>query len=84
MPNRSGTRLLRERLARIGHPVIGDGRHDRATRTHFEMRHGLDRAFIHRAGLVLDLAGQSLSIEAPLAPDLERVLVSLRERLSAV
>ncbi len=78
----SGGRLLCERLARIGHPVIGDRRHDRATRTHFEMRHGLDRAFIHRAGLVLEVGGRRLSIEAPLAPDFEGVLASLRERLS--
>ena len=79
----SGARQLRKHLALVGHPMIGDGRHDRATRTHFEMRHGLDRPFVHRSALSLELDGRELVIEAPLAPDLELVLASLREKVSA-
>lgn len=79
----AGAHQLRKHLALIGHPLIGDGRHDRATRTHFEMRHGLDRPFLHRAAFTLELDGRELTVEAPMAPDLELVLASLRERMGA-
>jgi 23S rRNA-/tRNA-specific pseudouridylate synthase len=84
------THQIRRHFAGIGHPVIGDGRYgDRATVTHFALRHGLDRPFLHCARIALQLAGgpsavearacaREQNIEAPLAADLAQVLDSLR------
>ncbi|MFI5298109.1 MAG: hypothetical protein ACHREM_08420, partial [Polyangiales bacterium] len=56
---------LRRRLAKLGHPVIGDERFGHAaTNRHFFEKHGLDRAFIH-------------SGSSPLAGDLVAALRSL-------
>lgn len=66
---------LRRALARIGHPVLGDARWgDPATNRHFEERHGLDRAALHRWRLEVGDA----SAEAPLAPDLTVLVSRLR------
>jgi 23S rRNA (uracil1939-C5)-methyltransferase len=73
------THQIRRHFAGIGHPVIGDGRYgDRATLTHFAMRHGLDRPFLHCARIGLSLPHGELVAEVPLAPDLAQVLESLR------
>ncbi|HKU39494.1 MAG TPA: pseudouridine synthase [Polyangiales bacterium] len=76
-PAQGRTHQVRRHLAAIGHPVLGDARYgDVASNRHFEHRHGLDRTFLHL--LRVELRGGALVIEAPLAPDLEAVLRSLR------
>jgi 23S rRNA (uracil1939-C5)-methyltransferase len=63
-------------LARIGHPVLGDTRHgDPKSNRHFSERHGLDRSFVHVARI--ELSEPALTLDAPLAPDLQAVLESL-------
>jgi 23S rRNA (uracil1939-C5)-methyltransferase len=71
------THQIRKHLASLGHPVVGDRRYGHApTNRHFEERYGLDRPFLHAARVELDdpVTESRLSIEAPLAPDLEAVL----------
>lgn len=74
---------IRRHLAGVGHPLIGDERYgDRATQRHFAMRHGLDRPFLHCESVALTYDGKRLEIRAPLAPDLVRVLESVRAAAS--
>jgi 23S rRNA-/tRNA-specific pseudouridylate synthase len=78
-----GLSALRRALAALGHPVIGDSRFgDRRTNAHFAHRHELDRAFLHRSAVTLELATGTRRIESKLAPDLERTLASLRSSKS--
>ena len=68
-------------LALLRHPILGDERYgDRRANLHFSHRHQLERPFLHRYALTLKLPSGTERIEAPLAPDLERTLASLRER----
>jgi 23S rRNA (uracil1939-C5)-methyltransferase len=81
-PEQGRTHQVRKHLASIGHPVLGDARYgDAKSNRHFEHSHGLDRTFLHAQRVVLPAAdgGTPLVIEAPLAPDLNAVLASLRE-----
>jgi len=72
-------RAILRALARLGHPVLGDARHgDGRSNAHFEHRHGLDRAFLHLTSLDLRYGEREVSLRSPLAPDLSRVLASLR------
>ncbi|HTQ07773.1 MAG TPA: RsmD family RNA methyltransferase [Polyangiaceae bacterium] len=74
-----GVSALLRALAALRHPVVGDARHgDRRTNAHFLHRHELERAFLHRSAVTLALGGETHVVEAPLAPDLARVLESLR------
>ncbi len=67
-------------LASVGHPVIGSRKgSERGTQTHFKMRHGLSRPFVHCAERKLSLDEQEVCIAAQLPGDLARVLESLRE-----
>jgi 23S rRNA (uracil1939-C5)-methyltransferase len=69
---------VRRHFAAIGHPVLGDERHGHApSNRHFLEAHGLDRAFLHTARIVLALPSGPLTIDAPITADLESVLVSL-------
>jgi 23S rRNA (uracil1939-C5)-methyltransferase len=70
-------RRLRQPLARIEHPVLGDTRHGHApTNRYFEEKCGLDRAFLHfaRLEMVHPDTGNRAVFEAPLAGDLASVL----------
>jgi 23S rRNA (uracil1939-C5)-methyltransferase len=68
-------------FARFGHPLLGDAKFgDRRANVHLGLRHGLDRAFWHRAELVLAWEDADVRARARLAPDLERVLASLGAR----
>lgn len=79
-PAQGRTHQVRRHLAAIGHPVLGDARYgDAASNRHFEHRHGLDRTFLHLSRVELVAPdGENLVFEAPLAPDLESVLQSLK------
>lgn len=79
----AGLSPLLRALAALGHPVIGDARFgDRRTNAHFSHRHELDRAFLHRSAVTLDLPEGTRRVESPLAPDLSRALASLRSSKS--
>jgi 23S rRNA (uracil1939-C5)-methyltransferase len=79
-PAEGRTHQIRRHLASIGHPVLGDLRygHPPSNRHLFE-RFGLDRTFLHLACLVIRVGDRDLVLEAPLAPDLARVLAAMRE-----
>lgn len=78
-PKHGRKHQIRKHLAMVGHPLIGDTRHGKAsTNRHFEERHGLDRPFLHCARIVLALPSREIRIESPLAPDLSAVLESVR------
>lgn len=71
---------VRRHLALAGHPVCGDPFYGRERLNRWlAARHGLTRLFLHAWRLVIP-RGQAaaLEIEAPLAPDLELVLLRLR------
>jgi 23S rRNA (uracil1939-C5)-methyltransferase len=77
-PEHGRKHQVRRHLASIGHAVVGDERYgDAATNSHFSMKHGLDRPFLHAHKIALAHAGRELELVAPLAPDLELVLESL-------
>jgi 23S rRNA (uracil1939-C5)-methyltransferase len=71
---------LRQALRRIGHPVLGDARADRASAKYFWLRHGLDRPFLHAASLTFAPAAGVPPLEAPLPADLRAVLRSVEAR----
>lgn len=71
-------------LAAVGHPVLGDSRHgDRRSNQHFEMRHGLDRPFLHLASVKMEWGGRTLELRAAESGDLTAVLSSLETRHEA-
>jgi 23S rRNA (uracil1939-C5)-methyltransferase len=77
-PEQGRTHQVRRHLAGIGHPVLGDQRYgDRASNTHFEHAHGLDRSFLHLEAITLTLGGTTHALRDELAPDLGAVLASL-------
>jgi tRNA pseudouridine65 synthase len=71
---------VRRHLSLAGHHVCGDPRYGKARlNRRLAAHHGLARPFLHAWRLVIPRGeGAPLALEAPLAPDLERVLVSLR------
>ena len=76
-PEHGSALYLRQHLASIGHPLLGDARGDGASNTFFEHRHGLDRSFLHRAALTLTLGDEPRTLQAPLPGELAAVLASL-------
>jgi 23S rRNA (uracil1939-C5)-methyltransferase len=77
-PEHGRKHQVRRHLAAIGHAVVGDERYgDRATNSHFSMKHGLDRPFLHAHEIVMNHRGRELELVAPVPPDLELVLESL-------
>lgn len=74
-------RELPRALARIGHPVVGDGKQgDTRTNQHFAHRHDLDRPFLHIDSVHLSRNGVALDLRASIAPDLDAVRESLEGR----
>lgn len=79
-PQPGRTHQVRRHLGRIDHAVLGDARYGHApSNRHLFERHGLDRTFLHLSCLVLRVQDEDLVLEAPLTPDLERVLAAMRE-----
>jgi 23S rRNA (uracil1939-C5)-methyltransferase len=79
-PDEGRTHQIRRHLAAIGHPLLGDTRYgDASSNRHFELRHGLDRTFLHLARLELQHpAGTPLCLESPLPGDLTGLCDRLR------
>lgn len=76
------THQIRVHLSSIGHPVVGDATYGGTRRRvppHLKAISGLSRPFLHAESLRLTHPrdGRRLTFEAPLAPDLERVLAQL-------
>jgi 23S rRNA pseudouridine1911/1915/1917 synthase len=73
------THQIRVHLDAIGHPVAGDPVY--GTGTSRRGPEGLDRLFLHawRLELTSPSSGQLIRATAPLPPELDRVLASLRE-----
>jgi 23S rRNA (uracil1939-C5)-methyltransferase len=68
---------IRQHLALIGHPILGDERHGHApTNRYFAEKCGLDRPFLHCARIELAHPNSRtpLVVEAPLPGDLAAVL----------
>jgi 23S rRNA (uracil1939-C5)-methyltransferase len=80
-PDQAPPAQLRQLLAGVGHPILGDARYgDSASNTFFEHRHGLDRSFLHCSSVSLAFASGHLTVEAALPGDLQAVLASLAEQ----
>ncbi len=64
------THQIRVHLAAIGHPVCGDRRYGASS------RYGLERQFLHAAGLAFEhpVTAEALDLRSALPPDLERAL----------
>ncbi|HPQ94439.1 MAG: RluA family pseudouridine synthase [Thiothrix sp.] len=71
---------IRVQLAHLGHPVLGDERYGDFGLNRVWRRQGLKRLFLHAASLVFmfEPTGQRYRLEAPLPPELERVLQPLK------
>jgi 23S rRNA (uracil1939-C5)-methyltransferase len=80
-PDQGRTHQIRRHLAAIGHPVLGDERHGHAaSNRHFELKHGLDRSFLHltRIELLHPATSKPLVLQAELPGDLRAVAERLR------
>ena len=76
------THQIRVHLDAIGHPVAGDPVYGTGTsRRGPDVAGGLDRLFLHawRLELTSPSTGDLIRAEAPLPPELERVVEGLRE-----
>jgi 23S rRNA pseudouridine1911/1915/1917 synthase len=78
------THQIRVHLSSIGHPVVGDATYGGTRRRvppHLKAIASLQRPFLHAESLRLTHPrdGRRMTFEAPLAPDLERVLAQLDE-----
>jgi 23S rRNA pseudouridine1911/1915/1917 synthase len=73
-PRTGRTHQIRVHLAAIGHPILGDAAYGGGGPE--ARRLGLDRPFLHAAGLSLDhpATGRRIEIEEPLPEDLRRAL----------
>jgi 23S rRNA (uracil1939-C5)-methyltransferase len=80
-PEHGNALFVRQHLAGVGHPILGDARYgDAPSNAFFEHRHGLDRSFLHRAELTLSLETGPLTLQAPLPGELRAVLASLSDQ----
>lgn len=72
-PKTGRTHQIRAHLAAVGHPIAGDYRYGAMA-----VPDGLKRQFLHATSLELKLpSGETKRFEAPLAPDLAKVLKNL-------
>jgi 23S rRNA pseudouridine955/2504/2580 synthase len=78
------THQIRVHAAHAGHPIAGDDKYGDAELDRALKPHGLSRLFLHAARIELPRGGQApLSLQAPLPPELARVLASLRESVAS-
>jgi 23S rRNA pseudouridine955/2504/2580 synthase len=67
---------IRLHFAKLGYPVVMDDQHgDFTFNKRFRKAYGLRRQFLHAEKLAVDYAGKRLSWRAPLAQDLEKILL---------
>jgi 23S rRNA pseudouridine955/2504/2580 synthase len=71
------THQIRRHLAAIGHPVAGDRRHgDFSFNRELRAKYGMKRMFLHARRIRFDhpIDGRSVTVEAPLCPELAAAL----------
>lgn len=73
------THQIRVHAAHAGHPIAGDEKYGDRERDAKLKAHGLSRMFLHAHSLTFARDGKPFSVTAPLPPELEAVLVSLRQ-----
>jgi 23S rRNA pseudouridine1911/1915/1917 synthase len=75
------THQIRVHLAFIGHPVIGDGVYGNKVSARIGDELGISRQFLHASALSFRMPSseETRTFEAPLPPDLQLVLDSLRQ-----
>jgi 23S rRNA pseudouridine1911/1915/1917 synthase len=73
-PKTGRTHQIRVHLAAIGHPIVGDRAYGKASQL-------VGRQFLHAARIAFEhpRTGEPMEIDAPLSPDLEKALRTLRE-----
>lgn len=73
------THQIRVHLAHLGFPIAGDDKYGDFSRNKELMKQGLKRMFLHAHSITFKhpLTGESLSIQAPLAPELQKYLDKL-------
>lgn len=73
------THQIRVHMASLGHPVAGDALYGRGGEK--DRRQGIQRQWLHALELAFrhPISGEELGFVAPLWPDLETVLVALRQ-----
>ena len=74
------THQIRVHLAHVGYPIAGDDKYGDFDANKRLAKAGLKRMFLHAASLEFShpRSARTVHIEAPLAPDLERFLQSIR------
>lgn len=72
------THQIRVHAASLGHPIAGDNKYGEPGFNQYLRTLGLRRLFLHAQHLSLNLEGRDLSVDAPLAEDLEPVLQQLK------
>ena len=74
------THQIRVHARHAGHPLLGDDKYSNAESEKLTRQFGLKRLFLHAAALRFTLEGTGeLGLEAPLAEELEAILVGLRQ-----
>lgn len=70
------THQIRVHMAASGHPIAGDEKYGDFGLNRLLAKHGLKRMFLHARSLVLPhpLTGETLTLAAPLPPELQRFL----------
>jgi 23S rRNA pseudouridine955/2504/2580 synthase len=78
------THQIRVHLAHAGHPILGDDKYGDFEINRQLAKEGLKRMFLHawRLGLTHPVSGESLALQAELAPELQAFLVKLNEQES--
>ncbi len=73
------THQIRVHLAHLGFPIAGDDKYGDFARNKELMKQGLKRMFLHAHSITFKhpLTGEPLSIQAPLAPELQKYLDKL-------
>lgn len=73
------THQIRVHLAHLGHPLAGDPKYGDFAWNRELARQGLKRLFLHACRIVFvhPLTGRSITVEAPLAPDLQAFVAAL-------
>jgi len=72
------THQIRVHLAHLGFPIVGDDKYGDFALNKALAKQGLKRMFLHaeRVRFVHPLRGETITVEAPLAEDLEQFLIA--------
>jgi 23S rRNA pseudouridine955/2504/2580 synthase len=65
---------IRVHLAHLGYPILGDERYGDFQRNKFFAKLGLKRMFLHAWQIEFEFKGNTIQLEAPLPPELQKFL----------